>query len=1177
MSTSLHAKVITTLFYGLRPKITIITIFYLIFLFLYSFTVSAQSSKTVFPGAEGYGQYTKGGRGGAIIKVTNLNSSGPGSLRNALLSSGPRTVVFEVSGTINIGGAITIRDPFLTIAGQTAPSPGILVRGGSITIKTHDVLIQHLRIRAGNTGDDCLKMSTAGSGEVYNVYLDHLSLSWAKDEVLSIYQRDARVYDISVSHCFITEGLAKNNSYTGAKGFLIGKDPNKSVSEVIGDVSVTSSLFAHNNQRNPYMKNGTRGILCNNVMYSYRHSAVEIGDDDGEFMVSAVNNVFRTRVPANKPPISLRTPGSGGKLYMSNNMYDGNMPSQNQLINTSFALQSNSPVNLSSVDVIPTSQTMDYVLTNSGARPVDRDAVDVRIINEVKTRTGDWMDQTEVDSYYPNLAVNNKSFSIANANGDDDGDGYTNLEEKLHELKLQVEGKSAGEEPEPNNAPTISAIADQKINQDASTDAIAFTVADDQTALNALTITGSSSNASLVGSNGIAFSGTGASRTVKVTPTAGQFGVATITVTVSDGEKDAAESFTLTVVEDVPANTAPSIASIGNYEIEQDTQLGPISFNISDQETNASQLTLLGSSDNQSLIGNASISFAGSGAQRTVTIVPAAGQIGVAKISITVSDSDLSSTETFEVNVVEKDVDPVNTAPSISSIADQEVEQDNDFGPLGFTVSDQETSASQLSVTATSDNQSIIKDSKISIAGTGSQRSISIQPESNKYGKVTISLVVSDGELDSEETFVLNVTEKDVDPVNTAPSISSIADQEVEQDNDFGPIGFTVSDQETSASQLLVTATSDDQSIINNNKISIAGTGSQRSISIQPESNKYGKVTISLVVSDGELDSEETFVLNVLEKDEEPTNTAPTISAIADQVTDQDETMSPIAFTIGDAESSASSLTVSAGSSNQGVISNQNLSLSGSGANRSITISPNNGAYGTSDITITVNDGELSTSTTFSVKVEEAVVGGDPGIAPVIGNIANQFAAANSTIGPVSFFVDDDYTPVSSLTLSGYSSNNGLVNTSQIKFGGSGNERNFTITPTGNKSGRAVITITVSDGNKTASTSFYLTVKRKGKGKAQSAASVASNSPNPFSNKTTISYTVEQENNVALQVFDMRGHLLRTLVRGRQSSGEHQAEWDRMTDRGELVQDGMYIYRLRIGSSVIMNRMIIRH
>lgn len=967
MSTPLQWKILRILLHGFRPKITLISIIYFILLFLYTFTVSGQSNVPVFPDADGYGRYTKGGRGGSIIKVTNLNSSGPGSFRDALLASGPRTVVFEVSGTINIGGSITVREAYLTIAGQTAPSPGILIRGGAITFKTHDVLIQHISVRAGNTGDDCIKMSTAGAAsDVYNVYIDHVSMSWAKDEVLSIFQRDALVYDISVSHCFITEGLAKNNSYTGAKGFLVGKDPNNSVSEEIGDFSVSRTLFAHNNQRNPYMKNGSKGILVNNVIYGYRHSAIDIGSDDGSFKVATVNNVFKTRVTPLRPPVGLRTPYNGD-LYVSGNMLDDAMPAQTELISTSFALMSSSPMNMSVVTVLPTEQTMDYVLANAGARPADRDPVDIRIVNEVQNRTGDWMDQTEVDGYYPNLAVNNKTFAINNPGGDDDGDGYTNLEEKLYQLKLEVEGKSVGEDPD--NAPTISAIADQS------------------------------------------------------TP--------------------------------------------------QDTPTNPINFTIGDDKTSATALTVSGASSDQTLVNNSDITLSGNGANRSVTIKPASG----------------------------------------------------------------------------------------------------------KFGSVDITLTVSDGSNNASETFALVIEEADqVPPVNTAPGIASISDQQIDQDNQFGPMTFTISDQETSASQLTVSATSGNQNVAQNNKITLSGSGSQRSIIITPEADQYGETNISITVSDGELNKVEQFKLTVNEKvDPEPGNTAPTITQINDQTTDQDVSVGPISFTVDDAESDASELSVTASSSDQNVISDQNLLLSASGGIYIITIMPNTGAYGSSIIALTVSDGEYETTTSFSVQVYEKDTGGDPDNAPTISSIPNQFGASNTTIGPIAFTIDDDYTSANDLTLAGYSSNNGFVSSGEMTFGGSGNNRTLTITPKYNKSGRAQIEVVVSDGTNTASQSFYLTVKRKSGTSSKQTGTTASNFPNPFSNTTTISYTLEEESNVSLKVYDMRGHHIKSLVHERESAGDHSVEWDRKTDRGELVQDGMYIYKLRVSDQVIMNRMIIGH
>ncbi|MEK7753976.1 MAG: right-handed parallel beta-helix repeat-containing protein, partial [Acidobacteriota bacterium] len=140
---------------------------------------------------QGFGVDTPAGRGGKILRVTNLNSEGPGSLREAIETKGPRIVVFEVGGVIDLNRkTLTIGEPFLTIAGQTAPSPGITIIRDGIKILTHDILIQHIRVRMGDAGQPKKSgydpETTTSGPECYRIVVDHCSFSWAVDENLSI-------------------------------------------------------------------------------------------------------------------------------------------------------------------------------------------------------------------------------------------------------------------------------------------------------------------------------------------------------------------------------------------------------------------------------------------------------------------------------------------------------------------------------------------------------------------------------------------------------------------------------------------------------------------------------------------------------------------------------------------------------------------------------------------------------------------------------------------------------------------------------------------------------------------------------------------------------------------------------------------------------------------------------
>jgi uncharacterized protein YjdB len=400
----------------------------------------------VLPGIEGHGSTTPAGRGGTVLRVTNLNDAGPGSLRAALEASGPRVVIFEISGTIKVTSDIEISSPYLTVAGQTAPSPGILVRGAAIRVNTHDVLIQHLRLRAGDDSDGPSPGGRDALGvygsNVYNVVIDHVSASWGIDENASTSTAGTR-HDITFINSIISEGLSNSMHDEGehSKGLLIGQGST--------NISIIRCLFAHNRDRNPYFKGNTFTLFVNNVAYNYGHSyAIENGDGGGYGLQqsSQVGNVFIAGVntPGGRPIRVHSSVKPGSLIYVADNSLNrAPVPADPWAIvedQVGASIRASTPPIWTSLTVLPNAQVEAWVLANAGARPAERDAVDLRIVNEVRNNTGRIINSVAEGGGWPVLAVNTRALTVpGNPNGDDDGDGYTNLEEWLHQFAVQVE------------------------------------------------------------------------------------------------------------------------------------------------------------------------------------------------------------------------------------------------------------------------------------------------------------------------------------------------------------------------------------------------------------------------------------------------------------------------------------------------------------------------------------------------------------------------------------------------------------------------------------------------------------------------------------------------------------------------------------------------------------------
>jgi len=240
-----------------------------------------------FPGAEGFGAESIGGRGGAVHHVTNLDDAGTGSLRECVEASGPRVCVFDVGGEILLKSGMTITNPFITIAGQTAPGGGLTLRNSpgnkdpSINIQTNDVIIRYIRTRPGPGGWDkatadekkleggatCCQGSTDISGG-YNIILDHISMSWGVDSVLDI----VNTHDVTVQWSIVSEALEDSIHYKGPHS------TGGHVSDGAYQVSIHHNIIAHNSERNLKLKGEVANLgpteipifdFVNNVVYNW--------------------------------------------------------------------------------------------------------------------------------------------------------------------------------------------------------------------------------------------------------------------------------------------------------------------------------------------------------------------------------------------------------------------------------------------------------------------------------------------------------------------------------------------------------------------------------------------------------------------------------------------------------------------------------------------------------------------------------------------------------------------------------------------------------------------------------------------------------------------------------------------------------------------------------------------
>ena len=430
------------------------------------------SSTPAYPGAEGWGAESIGGRGGRVIEVTNLNDSGPGSLRAAIEAKGPRIVVFRVAGVIQLESTIRLSQPYITIAGQTAPGGGITIAGGLIQVSTHNVIVRYLRWRGlgpGLGGPGFI--SFRAFDNLHDVIVDHCSASWNWDDNIDGYFNNPAKPDmrnITVQNCLIAEALSVHPTAMLFSGGVM--------TDRLHHISIHDNLFVHNGWRNPRIK-ALHTEVINNVVYNWRH---RMGSSVWGDQTDWINNYWLAGPMSESTHILLHEPPGedplssiyiAGNVVPSLGLVEPNVDNwflvrenDTGYANTSQAHRRFTPLVPAPVPVSvePAEDIFNRVVMEAGANrrlngdgtfSDNRDAVDQRLAADVLNGTGpsslsELEDAGSIPPIDPGTAYIDSDHDgmpdeweylwgfhpcdSSDGPGDADGDGYTNVEEFLN-------------------------------------------------------------------------------------------------------------------------------------------------------------------------------------------------------------------------------------------------------------------------------------------------------------------------------------------------------------------------------------------------------------------------------------------------------------------------------------------------------------------------------------------------------------------------------------------------------------------------------------------------------------------------------------------------------------------------------------------------------------------------
>lgn len=447
---------------GLRHKAVISVAAAALFVSCGAHTAAAQQATIAFPGAEGAGRFAVGGRGGAVLRVTNLNDSGPGSLRAAVEAEGPRTVIFDIGGTIRLETPLRIRRGRITIAGQTAPGGGITVRDHALVISADDVIVRHIRSRLGD--ESRIESDAISLERGRRIILDHVSASWSVDETLSAGSRydppERGLYDVTVQWSVIAESLNHSGHAKGDHGYG---------SLVRGGhgahFTFHHNLWAMHRARMPRPGNynppsvdplGPRFEFRSNVFYDWGGSHAGYNADTESLAAYAFIGNAYIPGPNSQGRWAFEESNPLARAWFEGNSMDGAVPADPwTLVKDSDRPDYRLTARPDWADAATEAPdaAAEVVLSGAGAGRV-RDAVDARVIAGVRDRSGRIIDSQGQVGGWPELAAGApwvdgdgdgmpddweraRGLDPANAAdgpADRNGDGFTNLEDWLNEL-----------------------------------------------------------------------------------------------------------------------------------------------------------------------------------------------------------------------------------------------------------------------------------------------------------------------------------------------------------------------------------------------------------------------------------------------------------------------------------------------------------------------------------------------------------------------------------------------------------------------------------------------------------------------------------------------------------------------------------------------------------------------